>query len=272
MVSCEYNFANLFSWQKSHDLSWTIFQDRLLIHAGVPFKTFMPLGDFLPPTDLASLSLSLKRDGRSPDFSLVTDDYLLQYPELNQYYTLKKERRYAEYIYDRDTLVKLPGKKLHKKRNLISQFHRQYPGFTISVLNDRYRQSALDLAHELMMQTSVPSKTLQDEMAAMKIAFQHFDSLGLEGLALLLDDRLIAFSVFSRLGKSGYDIHFEKSDLQFKGAAQVINQETAQWLAEKCTYLNREQDLGIRGLRQAKMSYDPLRIVTPVTLIFSLPD
>ncbi|MCP3898465.1 MAG: DUF2156 domain-containing protein, partial [Desulfobacteraceae bacterium] len=64
------------------------------------------------------------------------------------------------------------------------------------------------------------------------------------------------------------DVHFEKADVNFKGTAQVINQETAKYLQKKCRYLNKEQDLGIKGLRQAKMSYYPEMLFEPYGLVF----
>jgi len=88
-----------------------------------------------------------------------------------------------------------------------------------------------------------------------------------EGGILQINGRLIAFSIFSRLNRETADVHFEKSDTTVKGAAQVINQETARSLAGRFSWINREQDLGIDGLRQAKRSYMPDQILMPYTLV-----
>ncbi len=269
-LSCEYNFSNLFAWQYACKLFWTIYHDRILIYDGVSKCAFMPLGEDLCPKELMILSLKLKYMGLSPDFSLVSSEYIKKYSDLEKYYIVKKERDNSEYIYDVEALCELKGIKLHKKRNLISQFKRTYSDFEVHELKDKYRYKALELAQNLIKQRKYPSITIDHEFSAIKISFDNFDELGLHGLAITVGSRLVAFCVFSRLCPLTYDIQFEKFDANFKGAAQVINHETAKYLRKKCQYLNREQDLGIAGLRQAKMSYDPVNLITPYSLVFTL--
>ncbi len=271
-VSCEYNFSNLFAWQDAYQLTWNLYQERLLIYDGVSQCGFMPLGEDVSPEELVLLSLNLKSMGLTPDFSLVTPDYLRKFPGIETYYEVKEERDYAEYIYDVNSLCELTGTKLHKKRNLISQFKRSYPYFEVHPLKGEYKSKTMELARELMNRRKQHSKTLDQEFDALKISLDHFEDLGLEGLAITIGNRVIAFSIFSQLSRSTYDIQFEKSDTNFKGVAQVINHETALYLKDKCSCLNREQDLGIKGLRQAKLSYEPLKLITLYSLIFSPPN
>lgn len=271
-VSCEYNFANLFAWQEAYKLFWTIYQERLLIYDGISQCAFMPLGEDFHPDELVLLSLNLKTMGLTPHFSIVPSGYIEKFPEIENYYLIKKERDNSEYIYDVDSLCELTGTKLHKKRNLISQFNRSYPDFEVHLLNGPYKDQALELSRNLLNRQEKPSKTLDQEMEAIELSLAHFEQLGLEGIVITIDNKLIAFSVFSPLGHSTVDIQFEKADSDFKGAAQVINHETAKYLKDKCLYLNREQDLGIKGLRQAKMSYDPVKLITPFSLIFNPPN
>ena len=97
-------------------------------------------------------------------------------------------------------------------------------------------------------------------MISIKKAFSSFELLPLEGIAIYIEDSLVAYSVYSRLNKDVFTIHFEKADYSYQGIAQVINWETAKALQERCMYINREQDLGVPGLRKAKLSYEPLLI------------
>jgi uncharacterized protein len=270
--SCEYNFSNLYAWQDVYKMGWAVYQDRLLIYDRVSESAFMPLGDDFYPEELVILSLNLKNAGLSPDISLVSSDYLKKFPEIENYYTIREERDYAEYIYDVNSLCDLTGVKLHKKRNLISQFKRSYPDFGVHLLKGEYKSKALGMANELMKKRKKSSKTLDQEFCALNTSFEHFDELGLEGLAITIEENVVAFCVFSQLSPVAYDIQFEKSDTDYKGAAQVINQETARYLKDKCQYLNREQDLGIKGLRKAKISYDPVQLITPHSLIFTPPN
>ena len=133
-LSCEYNFSNLFVWQDAYKMVWALYQEKLLIYDGISKCAFMPLGKDISPEDLVLLSLNLKRMGLAPEFSLVTPGYLKRFPEIENYYIIKKERDYSEYIYDVNSLSELSGVKLHKKRILISQFKRSYPDFEVHLL------------------------------------------------------------------------------------------------------------------------------------------
>ncbi len=267
-MSCEYNFANLFCWQEAYQYSWRLYKGRLVIYDGVNQCAFMPLGETLPPEELAGLCRELMLSGLEPDIGLVTDSYLDQYPECDHYFSVTQERDYAEYIYSVDSLCQLNSVKLHKKKNLISQFERLYPAYEIQVLSKKYQDAARAFSRDLLYGQGGLSQTLEAEFMAMEKAFDNFEDLGLAGLALMVDDRMAAFSIFSPLNPSTYNVQFEKSDFDFKGAAQVINQQTALFLQDECQYINREQDLGIRGLRQAKMSYEPEQLLVPHTLSF----
>lgn len=264
--SCEYNFANLFCWQEIYNYSWRLFKGRLVIYDGVNQCAFMPLGEPLPPEELAELARELMRDGLVPDIGLVHKDYLDAYPRCEQYFSIHPERDYAEYIYDVDQLCRLNTPKLHKKKNLISQFERTYPNCRVTGLTPEKQVLARAMAQNQLKDQKPLSAGLADEFEAMEKAFFHFDALGLEGLALMVEDQMAAFSIFSPLNSDTYNVQFEKSDFEYKGAAQVINQQTALHLRDRCRYINREQDLGIRGLRQAKKSYEPETILIPHTL------
>jgi hypothetical protein len=264
--SCEYNFANLFCWQEIYKYSWRLFKGRLVIYDGVNQCGFMPLGEPLPPAELAELGRELMRDGLVPDIGLVPKSYLDAYPRCEQYFFIEPERDYAEYIYDVERLCQLNTPKLHKKKNLISQFERTYPDYRVTMLTSEKQVLAQAMARDQLESQKSVSSGLAIEFEAMQKAFSHFDALGLEGLALMTGDQMAAFSIFSRLNPDTYNVQFEKSDYDFKGAAQVINHQTALYLRDRCRYINREQDLGIRGLRQAKKSYEPEKILIPYTL------
>ena len=216
------------------------------------------------------MSEKLKETGLSPDFNLVSPKYIDKFSNIINYYSIKKELDHAEYIYDVQKLEKLSGRKLQKKRNLISQFKRLYPGYKVNLFKKKDISSIIVFAQTLLARnnTSATSNTLIQEFYALKKACEYFDFLDLEGLMMSFENKIVAFSIFSKLNNDTYDIHFEKADICFRGASQVINHETAKYLKDKCSYLNREQDLGIKGLRQAKMSYEPLRLIVPYTLVF----
>jgi uncharacterized protein len=265
-VSCEYNFANLFCWQEAYRYSWRLYRGRLVIYDGVNQCGFMPLGEPLPPDELADLGRELVRNGLEPNIGLVPETYVKTFPRYEQYFSIEPVRDYAEYIYSVDQLCRLNTPKLHKKKNLISQFERAYPSHSIHTLDAQLRVEAKALSRGLIQRQGPPSQTLITELSAIEKALDHFEDLGLEGLALVVDHQMAAFSIFSPLTQDTWNVQFEKSDFDYKGAAQVINHQTALYLRGRCRYINREQDLGIKGLRQAKMSYEPVTLFIPHTL------
>ena len=113
----------------------------------------------------------------------------------------------------------------------------------------------------MMAESQTVSNSIREEAIVIRKGLESFNSIPLEGIAVYIKNdsgnQLIGFAVYSRLNRDTYTIHFEKVNYSYAGIAQVINWETARVLKDKCKYINREQDLGIPGLRQAKLSYEP---------------
>jgi hypothetical protein len=102
------------------------------------------------------------------------------------------------------------------------------------------------------------------ERAAISKALKHYEALGMEGLVLRDGADVLAYTLGSPLSPDTFDIHFEKARPEAEGAYPVINCEFARYLREKyphIQYLNREDDLGLEGLRKAKLSYYPHHLV-----------
>ena len=268
-LSCEYSFANIYCWQEPYNNSWSIYRGRLVIYDGVNQCSFLPLGDEMTPDELVLFSLDMEKNGLGADIGVVPSQYIEKYPEIEQFYTITDERDSAEYLYSVEALCDLKGTRLHKKKNLISQFHRKYPNYSVKLMSGRYKERVKTLADEIYNGHERFLPGIENENIALMKALDYFEEIGLEGLVLIIEDDLVAFSIFSPLNHDTYDIHFEKSCHKFKGSAQSINQETAKYLRKKCQFLNREQDLGIKGLRQAKMSYEPENLLMVHTLIFN---
>jgi hypothetical protein len=228
----------------------------------------MPVGEVFSTKELVEISETLKQLGLSGNIALVPQEYVDVNPDLQNHYQITYERDFADYIYCVQKLCDLKGPKLQKKKNLISQFKRLYPNARVDIMTRELREKALKLNEKILKTNREINRTIREEQSAIKEAFRAFDDIGMEGLVLSVGTEPVAFSVFSRLNRFMYDIHFEKSDHTIKGAAQVINHETALHLAEKCEYINREQDLGLQGLRQAKLSYEPELVDTTAMLSY----
>jgi hypothetical protein len=265
--SCEYSFVNLFCWQNLYRYSWFLYENRLVIYDDRSQTLFMPIGEDLAPEEMFALSQKAVAAGLSGNIGLVPESYVDIWQDLDRYFSITSDRDAADYVYRTEELVQLKGNKLHKKKNLVSQFKRAYPDYSIHPINEAECKEVMQFEQRLLdSRTSVP-RSLVDEFEAMTMAFSHWKDLGLSGLILRVKDEIAAFAVFSPLSSDTWDVHFEKADVSFKGAAQMINYETARFLDGTARFINREQDLGIPGLRQAKLSYVPHALIEPYFLV-----
>lgn len=254
---CGYNFANLFMWGDVYQTRWLLSEERLWIYNGYDDLMLMPVGREPDLTALLAVSDGLRRAGKSGNFVLVEPDYVKGNPELERYFNSMLDPDNGDYIYSTRKLVDLRGNKLHKKRNQINQFLAMYPDFSSQVLKKSDLESCFALAEKWCRLRTCLELDFTHETSALKRGMLHFDELGLQGVRISRGDEFIAFSIFSPLSANMADVHFEKFDPEIKGASQVINWETAKTLDGTYKYVNREQDLGIEGLRRAKRSYSP---------------
>lgn len=265
--SCEYAYANLQMWQEAFVTRCGLFRGQMYFHMSNIDELLFPCGALLPPPgDLAEVSAGMKAAGFSGTIAHVPESYA-GHPELSRFFLIQPmDDANDEYIYKTETLAELRGSKLSKKRNLISQFERLYSPYEVrKIIPDDFNR--IEELNKDWFSHHSDTETIEKERKAIRTAFAHYDELGLHGLILLSGGKIQALSIFSPINADSWTVHFEKAGFDCKGAAQVINQQTAKYLLGKCAFINREQDLGLPGLRQAKQSYLPDRMLKDFLLI-----
>ena len=175
------------------------------------------------------------------------------------------DRDSYDYVYAVDDLADLKGRKFQKKRNHLNRFRQEHPEAEILPLDERTRVAAFQLAEQWYHDhcAADPDHDHHLEHDALHRAFAFYPQLGMEGVVLIEKGKILAFAMGSRLNHDTFDIHFEKA-LDIDGAYAAINQGFASYLREKypdVKWLNREDDMGIAGLRKAKLSYCPHHMV-----------
>ena len=178
-----------------------------------------------------------------------------------------------DYIYRRTDLALLQGGHLQAKRNHINRFRADNPDF-------EYRPLTPGLFDECRRLTGIwqgekgASETMDVERQIMENIFSNWESLGMIGGSIFVNGRMVAFSYGAAVTDDTFDICVEKADRNIEGAFAIINQQFASHLPEQYIYVNREDDMGLPGLRKAKLSYHPeillsfnvVRISMPYTL------
>ncbi len=263
---CEFSFTNLYLWGRqtiAHALGCTLMFSQFDRRSVYPF----PLGDGdvkgaldAVITDSKERGIPCRITGVRPEQREFIEKH---FPGKFRFHT---DRGSYDYVYSIDDLAELAGKKYDGKRNHINKFRKKYPEYTVEPINSENIALAEKMAHEWYdAKTSEnPESDFHMEKAALSRAFRDYTALGLEGLLLVVDGRVIALTMGSRLATDTLDVHFEKALTGYDGAYAMINCEFAKYIREKyheIKYLDREEDMGLEGLRRAKESYHPHHLV-----------
>jgi hypothetical protein len=173
-------------------------------------------------------------------------------------------RANSDYVYRTADLRALPGKAYHAKRNYARRFVDLYAPEVRPLTAELARECLHVQEHWLEAQRN--DESARDESTALIKALRHFDDLRLHGVAVLVGGSVVAFAIGEPLNPTTYVEHFEKALPGYTGAYQFLLQAFAQSVPETFPYLNREQDLGVEGLRRAKESWHPAFLVEKYTL------
>lgn len=259
---CEYSFANLFLWGR---------QKAAFLHGNLAFfSQFNRRSVYLFPVGNGDLKATLDaiiRDAKDRGIpcrltGLTHDDCAKLEQLFPGKFRYHFDRSSFDYIYDINALADLKGKKLQRKRNHLNRFLQTRPSFTTEPItgdNICQVQQLVDSWYRLRLQED-PHSDFHMEQAAIRKALRYHKVLGMEGLLLKDGEELLAMTMGSRLSENTFDIHFEKALDRSDGAYNAINREFARYLREKfpdICFLNREDDMGLEGLRKAKLSYFP---------------
>ena len=273
VLSCEYAFANLMAWGERYQLACREREQRLWIFGASADFLYYPLGAPVSPRHLHAASLDLRQQGFSGRLALIPVDYYDRHrEELDAWFTWQSSPDYFEYVYRTDDLADLSGQKLSPKRNLINQFLREHPDWASRELDPAADKAAvLHIADVWAQNKTDDIEHVRDDLQALSAAFDCWVEAGFLGTVLTVQGCLVAFALYSMLTAKMADVHFEKALSTCKGAAQMINRETARRLRGKAEWINREQDLGVPGLRQAKLSYAPEHLIK-IGLLYPRPN
>ncbi len=255
--NCDYSVTNILAWGQIYRNHYLIWQDNLVIYNPKYQYILFPIGNNFSEADLAGLVTRFREVFPKAEMILFPDEYVQSHPDLYKYFELTEDRSWEDYVYSVDRLVQLSGKKLAKKKNLVSQFVRAYPEYKVLPITSDKSSVLLEFTHKWRRERSAEGIYLMTEIKAIENTLRMWDELPTEGIIICLHNRIAAYSIWSPQTPEMVSEHFEKFDPDKKGSAQLINWETARTLQGRYKYVNREQDLGLEGLRQAKLSYDP---------------
>lgn len=166
-----------------------------------------------------------------------------------------------DYVYEREKLETLAGKKLHAKRNHVNKFLSLYPDYEYKKLGSSMVQDCIALYDQWKEEKEEVSAELKEERKSVLLALNHMEELGLVGGTIFIDGKLVAFTLGERLQPHLQLVHIEKADASYEGIYPMINQQYVKNECMDVELINREEDMGIEGMRKAKRAYHPVKMV-----------
>lgn len=254
--NAEKNFSNLFMWRKTYEYEYAIINDCLCIKGKLkdnkkPFCHF-PYGGCDIKDSFSLIKEAFKKEGNDLIIKPLLPEMRKCLEKSLEDFTLIEDRDSFDYIYTSNKLITLSGSKLRNKRRWLKKF-RENNDYTYEQINS----SNLIEAKEFTINIIKNSNNDVDEIIAMEEMFDNFFELGIKGCIIRIDGEIAGVSTGEELTKDTVVIHCERANTDFEGIYNCINQEFCEKEWSNYEFINREEDLGIEGLRQAKLTYRP---------------
>ena len=260
-------FLGFLVWQEKYKFKKVNLQNAFAIRLENKSSYWFPFAD--SEEDAVNAIYELMAD-KNICFERITQEqkvFLETY--FKDLFSFEDDRGNYDYLYDIDSLCTLSGRKLSKKRNHINGFLQSYGDWNVQKINSLNIQDVLEFAGQWYQKKSgcdseIGDESLAYEKKALLQIVPQIEKIGADGIVLYVDGKVAAFTVGMKISETVYDTVFEKADEQIKGSYNIINREFARYLKmkyESLKFINREQDLNLPGLRQAKLSYMPCKLV-----------
>lgn len=268
----ELNFTNLYIWRDYYGIRYSIINKFLCIISSAGNKPFcfFPVGDYSNVEDLKVAIYTLRDYFYQMDLEFVMcrvhSQQVSILEDLEIKFIAKGDRDNFDYIYSVQKLSTLSGKKLDGKRNHINKFKNLHT-FKYEEISDKNISDCIDVLEKWSIQRNYfGDDSLIAERKANLDLLNNYKFLNVKGALIRVDDKPEAFTVGEMLNSNTVVIHVEKANSMINGLYTLINQQFLANHWNGTEYVNREQDLGIEGLRKAKLSYNPITLLEKFTV------
>ena len=271
-MGCEYSFYNNMAWKRLGDSQISFYKDFYICCSfrsedGIP-NFFLPSGKGSYKEVLGEMKSYSEALGKPLRVSGITEPSLNMLNELfPESFTANTDEGDWDYIYNTADLTELPGRKYHGKRNHLARYNELGAEFSMMTEID-FDDCITFSAMEYNIKSADSDHSFIAEQYAINTYFNYFFELGLKGGVIRIDGRVVAFTIGEGLNDKTFCVHIEKADTSFNGIYAGINNSFAKAAAAEYKYINREEDLGIDGLRKAKLSYHPAFLLKKYTVTF----
>lgn len=269
-MGCEYSFANNMAWRRLNDSTISRYKNFYLIKAENDDQICFsfPAGEGDYKEIFGELMEYACIRGKSLAITGVTQQGLEIFNKLyGDGFNAELSEGSGDYIYFTEELISLKGKKFHKKRNHLSKINNY--NWEFLPLSERFFDECIELSTlSYIDKKGYDSRSSIVEQFAIHTYFTYFRELELKGGVITIDGKVKAFTIGEPLNSNTFCVHIEKADASVDGLYPAINNEFLKYAASGFKYVNREEDLGIEGLRKAKRSYHPVLVLDKYMVTF----
>jgi hypothetical protein len=264
--TCDFSIGGMFMWRKYFDTSYAIHEDCLFFK----IKYFddlicftYPLGYIPDDKALGLLENYIIDNNLTFNLCTVPEEALSILRErYNDRLAATPTRNWFDYLYQIDDLINLRGKKYNGARNHINKFLKLYPQYRYQKIGadniDKIQQFLNDNRTSFLKD----SETALQEYSRSSEILSYFELFQLEGGYIEWEDKIIAFTVGEIINDTLF-VHIEKALIEYQGVYQLLaNEFVKQFDTDVIKYVNREEDVGDPGLRKAKLSYHPIKLLS----------
>lgn len=270
------SFSALYMWRDINEFCFEIIGEYMCISGISHLELDQKLNFMFPPlTKTGSYDKALLRDtileakrifeskGAVFNLRLVPEHMIKLICDAVPEIEFAEDRPNFDYIYRREDLVELRGKKYHAKKNYINSFRKNYE-YEYEPINSAMADELMEFVEFFNSRKEIPEhemELLKNEEAAMRDVFENFEACGYYGGVIRIDGRVQALTAGGRLGSNMLTQHLEKANTDYRGLYPMICNEFCRSLPEDIEFINREEDMGIENLRKAKLSYKPVKLL-----------
>ena len=259
---CELTFNNIYSWRNTEKTKISKINNVILLIAKENDVNY-----FMPPLCIESKNLNkvlidilrwLSEKQKNAEIKYVDLKFLTNIDKNN--FSVIEDRPNFDYVYLSSDLAYLKGRKFDAKRNHLKKFEKNYR-FVYEDINYKNVDEYLSFENEWCEIERCMNKKLMDEREAIRGMLENYKYLNLKGGIIKIGGKIEALTIGEELNRETFLVNIEKANSKYKGIYQAINQMFCTREKMNYKFINREQDLGVLGIRKAKLSYNPNKLI-----------
>lgn len=258
--SSETTFVNLYLWSRRYPTGYALVEDMIVLKSLNEDSFAFPMGEGNLKKTIDILDAYVKERGHALAFHCITQEQFAKLEELYPgRFTIEYDRDYADYVYASEKLATLAGRKLHSKKNHVNRFKKTYADWSYEPITADNLEECFQMA--LLWRNENGCEHDEEKNAEMCVALNAlrlYEELHLTGGLLRVGGEVAAFTLGTPANEDTFVVHVEKARNDIDAAYTMINQQFVMHeIVDKYKYVNREDDVGMEGLRRAKLSYQP---------------